>query len=156
MEETLNKGIDTVKDLLDEWGVDPWIVAAGLGLILLLIIILIVANRKPKATFPGLVINLFQIAPLGRDAFLKIQNPAGPITLSQYRVIGRNDVLIKNHLSGHRLETQKEYSILLEANGTKRLEPDFSLELTYITEEGKVYQQKLLPGQQRVEPPKRM
>lgn len=156
MEETINDGIQTVKDLLEEWGVDPWILAGGIGLLLLVIIILIVSNRKPKASFPGLVINLFQIAPLGRDAFLKIQNPAGPVVLSQYRVIGRNDVLIKNHISGHRLESQKEYSILLEANGTRRLESDFSLELTYITEEGKVYQQRLLPGQQRVEPPKRV
>ncbi|PHN01174.1 hypothetical protein [Flavilitoribacter nigricans] len=156
MEETINNWIDKARELLEEWGVDPWILAGGAGLILLVIIILIVANRKPKATFPGLVINLFQIAPLGRDAFLKIQNPAGPVILSQYRIIGRNDVLVKNHLSGHRMENQKEYSILLEANGDKRLEPDFSLELTYITEEGKVYQQKLLPGQQRVEPPKRV
>jgi hypothetical protein len=156
MEETINKGLDTLKALLEEWGVDPWILAGGVGLALVVIIILIVANRKPKATFPGLVINLFQIAPLGRDAFLKIQNPAGPVTLSQYKVIGRNDISIKNHLSGHRLDNQKEYSILIEADGNQRLEPNFSLELTYITEEGKVYQQKLLPGQQKVEAPKRI
>lgn len=156
MEETINNTVDTLQGLLEEWGVDPWILGGGVGLILLVIIILMVTNRKPKSTFPGLVINLFQIAPLGRDAFLKIQNPAGAVTLSQYKVIGRNDVLIKNHLSGHRLENQKEYSILLEANGNRRLETDFSLELTYITEEGKVYQQKLLPGQQKVEAPKRV
>lgn len=156
MEETINEAIQTAKDLLQEWGIDPLVFAGGLGAVLLLIIITLVARRKPKITFPGLVINSFQIAPLGRDAFLKIQNPAQAVVLSQYKIIGRTDVLVKNHLSGHRIETQKEYSILLEANGDERLEPNFSLELTYITEEGNVFRQRILPGQQRLEAPKRV
>jgi len=154
MEEIKNLSLESIFAQLREWGIEPWMAATGLGVLLLLIIILI-ARRKPKATFPGLLVNLFQIAPLGRDAFLKIQNPAGPVVLSHYKVIGRNDVVVKNHLSGHLLDSQKEYSILLEANGNQRLEGDFTLELTYIAEGGVIYQQRLLPGQQKAESPKR-
>ena len=144
-------------DQLRQWGIEPWMAGAALGGLILLWIIIRLARRKPKAvTFPGLAVSLFQIAPLGRDAFLKILNPAGPVVLSQYKIIGRDDILVKNHLSGHRLEGNKEYSILLEASGANRLAPDFSLELTYIDEGGLVYRQRLLPGQQRVEAPKRV
>ncbi|MCB0629717.1 MAG: hypothetical protein R2824_29545 [Saprospiraceae bacterium] len=155
MEEKINAGWDSAMDWLQQMGIDPWWVAGGAGIILLLLIIWL-ASRKPKATFPGLTVSMFQIAPLGRDAFLKIQNPAQTVVLSQYRILGRNDIDIKNHLSGHRMDQLKEYSILLEANGTERLNSDFSLELTYIDNEGKVYRQKLLPGQMKAEPPKRV
>lgn len=155
MEETINDSWDSVLQWLEKMGIDPWWVAAGLG-ILILILIIWLAARKPKVTFPGLQVSMFQIAPLGRDAFLKIQNPAETVVLSQYKIIGRNDVSIKNHLSGHRMDQLKEYSILLEANGTERLGPDFTLELTYIDNAGKVYRQRLLPGQMRADPPKRV
>jgi hypothetical protein len=155
MEETIKEGWGSFLGWFQAMGIEPWWVAAGLGVLLLLIIILIAA-RKPKAKFPGLRVSMFQIAPLGRDAFLKIQNPANTVVLSQYRIIGRNDILIKNHLSGHRMDQLKEYSILLEANGTERLSPDFALELTYIDNEGKVYRQKMIPGQMKAEPPKRV
>lgn len=155
MEETIKAGWDSFLEQLQAMGIEPWWVAAGLGALLLLIIILIAA-RKPKAKFPGLTVSMFQIAPLGRDAFLKIQNPADAVVLSQYKIIGRNDILIKNHLSGHRMDQMKEYSILLEANGTERLSSDFTLELTYMDNEGKVYRQKMMPGQMRAEPPKRV
>lgn len=155
MEETINETWESASQWLQELGIEPWWVGAALGALLLLLIIWLAA-RKPKATFPGLQVNMFQIAPLGRDAFLKIQNPAETVVLSQYKVIGRNDVAIKNHLSGHRMDQLKEYSILLEATGSERLDPNFTLELTYIDNAGKVYRQKLVPGQMRAEPPKRI
>lgn len=155
MEEANNKLLQPVLDLLEKWGIEPWMAAAGLGALLLLILVLLL-RRKPKAGFPGLLVSLFQIAPLGRDAFLKLRNPGSTVVLSQYKILGRNDIQIKNHLAGHRLETQKEYSILMEVSGTDRLEPNFTLELTYMDEAGQVYRQKLMPGQMRVEAPKRV
>jgi hypothetical protein len=153
MEEITDNALQTILDLLEEWGVDP-LLAAGLAGFLLILLLVLIFRKKPKSKFPGLTISLFQIAPLGRDAYLKIQNPERTVVLSQYKILGRNDIIIKNHLSGHRLETQKEYSILMEANSTARLEGNFSLELTYMDENGNVFEQRLFPGEQRVEKPK--
>ena len=155
MEEITNNLLQTILKLLEEWGIDP-LVAAGIAGVLLVLLIILIFRRKPKSKFSGLAISLFQIAPLGRDAFLKIQNPDRTVILSQYKILGRNDISIKNHLSGHRLESQKEYSILLEANSTTRLEGNFSLELVYMDEGGNVFQQRLFPGGQRIEKPKNM
>ncbi len=139
------------QDLAPEhWGIG--------GISLALIIVLYrFARRKSgnKRIVPsqGLQINLFQIAPLGRDAFLKLFNPGQKVTLSQLKVVGRTDIAVKNAAAGHVLESGSLYSLLLEATGAQRLEANFALELTYLDANGIAWRQTLAPGQQQQKGP---
>ncbi len=124
---------------------DPVLVfGVGFGLLVLLIIIIALIRRsmrRARLRNRGLVIQSFQIAPLGRDAFLKVANPGTPITLLSLRLIGRNDLKVKNELTGQQLALSGTYSILLEAVGDRRLDANFQIELTFADEQKNHYQQ---------------
>ncbi|NUO00429.1 MAG: hypothetical protein HUU01_07400 [Saprospiraceae bacterium] len=117
------------------------------GTVLVLLLLWRIASaqskkRKRSAIVPKLMIEGFQIAPLGRDAFLKIRNTGEPVTFSALQIKGRVDVAVKNVLAGHELETDKSYSLLLEATGQEKITPNFSIELTYLDRGGNVYIQR--------------
>lgn len=137
---------------------EPWHWAALGGGVLLFFGIGMAASRSsPRQKFAGLQIRMFQIAPLGRDAYLQLYNPAEAVTLSQCTVIGRTDVIIKNHVAGQRLLTGGEYSILMEVSGKERLDNDFTIDLKYMVEgQQQAYQQRLLLAEGRVEKPRRV
>lgn len=128
----------------EHWGI------GGISLVLVVILFRFIRRKTRKQGMgpaQGLQINLFQIAPLGRDAFLKLANPGQKVTLSQLKVVGRTDVAVKNAAAGHVLETGSLYSLLLEATGAQRLEANFSLELTFLDANGTAWRQTLSPGQ---------
>jgi len=117
------------------------------GTVLLLLILWRIAavqskKRKLARVAPKLMIEGFQIAPLGRDAFLKMRNAGDPVTFTALQIKGRLDVTVKNALAGHELEKDKSYSLLLEATGQEKLTPNFSIELTYYDQIGNVYVQR--------------
>lgn len=147
-------------DVLADWieKAEPWHWAAvGGGAMLLIGILIFLSRSGPKTTFTGLGIRLFQIAPLGRDAFLTLYNPAEAVTLSQYSIVGRDDILVKNHVAGQRLPTGGEYRILMEAAGQERLTNDFFIELVYVVEsQQQAYRQRLIPAESRGEKPRRV
>lgn len=120
---------------------------AGGGMVLVLLILWRVAStrskkRKLALAAPKLMMEGFQIAPLGRDAFLKMRNAGEPITFTGIQIKGRLDVAVKNVLAGHELDKDKSYSLLLEATGQERLTPNFSIELTFLDRIGNVYVQR--------------
>ncbi len=97
--------------------------------------------RQSRLRQRGLLIQSFQIAPLGRDAFLKISNPGPPVTLLMIRLIGRQDVKVKNEVTGQQLPTSGNYSILLEAVENRRLDAQFKVELSFADAQKVHYQQ---------------
>ncbi len=121
-----------------------WAIAGGVVLVLIVWRIAAKQSRKRKMaqTAPKLLIEGFQVAPLGRDAFLKMRNSGEPATLTALQIKGRYDVTVKNVLAGHELERDKSYSLLLEATGQQKLTPNFSIELTYLDRTGNVYVQR--------------
>ncbi len=139
----LNKIIEFAKAMT----IEQWAMVAG-GLILLLLLRWIIKKasqpkkRKPKrqavSTAPGVKLYTFQIAPLGRDAFLKIQNTGEDVTLTKLEIKDRQNIIVKNALSGHKLDTNKIYGILLEAEGNSKITDAFSVQLTYLNKLGKV------------------
>lgn len=117
------------------------IVGAG-GLILLLILIWLLSKlfRSGKKS-QGIIVQSFQLAPLGRDAFLKITNPGDSVTLLFANIIGREDVIIKNEVAGQKIPAAGSYSILLEAAGEQRLNKNFSVQFTFVDEQKQTYHQ---------------
>ncbi|MEL7427813.1 MAG: hypothetical protein AAFN81_32795 [Bacteroidota bacterium] len=137
----------SIQDFLPEalQGYDPVLVfGVGFGLLLFLIIIIVIFRRsmqRSRLRQRGLVIQSFQIAPLGRDAFLKISNPGPPVTLLHVRLVGRQDVKVKNEVTGQQLATAGNYSVLLEAVGDRRLNSQFQVELSFADAQKVHYQQ---------------
>ena len=137
----------SIQDFLPEalQAYDPVLVfGVGFGALLFLIILIVMISRsvrRSRLRQRGLVIQSFQIAPLGRDAFLKIANPGAPVTLLLVNLIGRRDVKVKNEVTGQQLTSAGTYSILLEAVGDRRLDPNFQVELTFADEQKLHYQQ---------------
>ncbi len=126
--------------------VDPLYYAVGVGLLLLLFVIRAMVRQRKKrainpAMLPQLTLQSFQIAPLGRDAFLKIRNDGPVAQLSAVNIIGRTDIILKNSAAGQVIATGKEYSLLLEAASTNRLTNNLTIELIFSGPDGKAYRQ---------------
>jgi len=145
-----------------EWAaeVEPQYWVAGGGGFMLLIIVSSINKRVKKRRFwkmaPKLTMEAFKISPMGRDAFFKIQNYGQKATLTTISIQGRNDIIVKNALAGHLLDNGKGYSILLEANGQKKLDANFSIELRFMDNRNNVYRQTFLPKQHITKPAKRV
>ena len=137
----------TLQELLPEalQAYDPVLVfGGGLGLLIVIVLVIILlarSSRRARLRQRGLIVQSFQIAPLGRDAFLKISNPGLPVTFLNLRLIGRSDVKVKNQVTGHQLAQSGSYSILLEADGDHRLNANFQVELTFADQQKNQYQQ---------------
>jgi hypothetical protein len=123
---------------------DPFLVLGGglvLAILVLWLLFALVRRGGLKPAGHGLAIQSFQLAPLGRDAYLKVINPGVPVTLSAVTILGRADVSIKNEVAGQILTSDGAYSILLEANGSERLVPDFSVQFTFVDTQRQAFQQ---------------
>ena len=138
----------TTSTYLPEWlqAYDPLLIfGVGIGVLILFTLLLVIIVRsvsRSRIKHPGLVIQSFQIAPLGRDAFLKLNNPGGGVTLTSTVVTGRADVIVKNQVAGHVITQGGTYSLLIEATADQRLRSDFELHFTFFDAEKKVYQQQ--------------
>jgi hypothetical protein len=116
------------------------------GVLLLLLIILPLSGRlrrkrRLRIYAPVIVLESFQISPLGRDAFFKIRNNGEIATLTSLFIRGRRDIVFKNSFVGHELHRDKSYSILMEATANQKIEENFSIELNYLDKVGNVYKQ---------------
>ncbi|KAA3637368.1 MAG: hypothetical protein DWQ02_06865 [Bacteroidetes bacterium] len=145
--DKLNTWLDKAIEYAMAMTIEQWAYVAGGFIGLLLLRWLIKRARRPKKAVvkqpvinssQGLQLHTFQIAPLGRDAFLKIQNTLEPITLTKLEIPDRQNIRVKNAIAGHKLDKSKIYSILLEAVGNTKLDDGFTVKLTYLTAAGKV------------------
>lgn len=162
--EQLQQILDKILALLPaevrDWvaNVDPQYWAAGSGGLILLILISALRKRSKKKRFwraaPQLTMEAFKISPLGRDAFLKIQNNGEKATLTTISFQGRNDIVVKNALAGHLLDKGKGYSILLETNGQKKMDDNFLIELRFMDARNNVYRQTFIPKNNTTRPAK--
>ncbi len=113
----------------------------GMGVLLLIIILRKIFRSKSKKTASPkrkgggakgtLSIHSYQIAPLGRDAFLKIKNNGPTITLTQLSIANQN-ILIKNALAGQKIDEGKIYSILLESKDANKIPEGLEIEVTFL------------------------
>lgn len=160
MEEFLAKLKSFIPSEVLEWaaGVEPEYWAAGGGGLLLLILASGLNRRAKKRRFrklsPKLSLEAFKISPMGRDAYLKINNQGEKATLTTITVSGRSDVIIKNALAGHQIDKGKAYSILLETAGANKLDSNFSIELRYMDTRNNVFRQTFVLSQNQAKPAK--
>ena len=132
----------------EEWG----IVGGGFVVLLLLRWIIKLSKRSKKTTphsknitqSPIIKLYSFQIAHLGRDAFLKVQNTGELATLTKLEILGRDNIRIRNAVAGHKLAKGKIYSILLEATGPNKIKDGFEVKITYMNSTGKVAVQSFI------------
>lgn len=138
----LNKWWDIIVNFVNNMTSDQkMMAAAGLGVLLLLIIIRkLIRSKKKKKKAPksfkknskgALSIHSYQVAPLGRDAFLKIKNNGPTITLTQLTIFNP-EVSIKNALAGQQIDKGKIYSILLESKNAKKIPEELKIEVTFL------------------------
>ncbi len=119
-------------------------ILSGVGVLLLIGLPLVARLRRRQRLrryAPILVLESFQISPLGRDAFFKIKNNGELATLISLFIRGRRDIVFKNSFVGHELHRDKTYSILMEATTKDKIEDNFTIELNYIDRIGNVYKQ---------------
>ncbi len=136
--------IETIQAYLETLSVAHY---ASVGLLLLTFILWLIGlgrrrvERKLLAQAPKLLLEDFQIAPLGKDAIFKLKNKGEPATISQLDIVGRGDLMIKNDFAGHRIGKDKEYRIFLESSGHQKIEKDFSIEIIFLDPSGNVFKQ---------------
>jgi hypothetical protein len=114
-------------------------------------------RRRPLPNVPmHLTFHAFQLAPLGRDALLKIRNTGEEVVLLSASIKGAQGVLVKSALAGHTLGNGKVYGIFFEAEGKERLACDFECVLTYSDYGRNVFRQSFFPELKGAKPPKRI
>lgn len=149
---------ELTKNYILESGPIEWAVASGLLIVLLFSMSIANGKRKRKKRArkiaPTLSLQSFQISPLGRDAYLKVLNNGQTAQITDLKIKGRRDIVVKNAVAGHQLPQGESYRILLESNGHNKLDYNFSMELSYIDQLGNVYQQMFLMKQQFAKPAK--
>ncbi|HQU59923.1 MAG: hypothetical protein KDD02_02295 [Phaeodactylibacter sp.] len=154
LEELLTTALDWIKTT----GPVEWVAGGGILIILLLMLSLAAGKRRKKRQAkriaPQLILDTFQISPLGRDAYFKVQNVGQTARLHNLTIKGRNDILVKNAVAGHDILSGESYRILLEANGGKKLDSSFTIELSYIDQLGNVYRQPFALSQQVARQPR--
>ncbi len=131
------------KALIQSFTPIHWAIISGVLLLLILLPVINSARRRRRRRkfAPQLVLEAFQISPLGRDAFLKLRNNGEPATLTSISVRGRRDITFKSAFAGHIIEKGKTYSLLMEATLQAKLSANFSVELIYFDQRRNVYRQ---------------
>ncbi len=134
-----------------------WTIIFGILFILFVLIPIVKAKRRQRRRqriAPILLLDTFQISPMGKDAYFKIRNTGEQATLLSLFIRGRRDVVPKNAFVGHQIEKEKVYGILLEATAMDKLADNFSVELTYLDKIGNVYKQSFELGNKVAKQPK--
>lgn len=152
--------LETAKSYLATTGPIEWSVAGG---VLLLLIIALSSGggrrkrkKRAKSIAPKLVLQGFQLSPLGRDASLKITNMGGTakITKLKLKVKNKQNINIKNEAIGHEMPTGASYRILLESGDGRKLDTNFIIEVNYLDQVGNIYLQDINIKQGIAKPPK--
>jgi len=142
------------------FGVLEWAVAGALGFGLVLLPVIAGSGRRAKRPLPAVpmhvVFHSFQVAPLGRDALLKVQNTRDDVVLLSAAIKRTKNVVVKNALAGHEFGAGKVYGLLLEVVGKDRMLPDFEVVITYMDARRNVFRQSFFPELQGAKPPKRI
>lgn len=134
------------KDQLPEWlqAYDPQvlIVAAAIFIVLFtLLVIIVIIKISKKSKTPLMQIKSFQIAPMGRDAFLKLSNPGERLTLLTLEILGRPDITINNQVSGHVLVQNANYNVLMESSGLAPIEASLHVLISFSDANNQTYKQ---------------
>lgn len=123
---------------------EQWAIIVGAFLLLFVVLPLAARaqrRRRLRKFAPHIILESFQISPLGRDAFFKIRNGGEQATLISLFIRGRRDIVFKNSFVGHELQRDKSYSVLMEATAKDKIAENFSIELNYLDKMGNVYKQ---------------
>lgn len=128
--------------------VNPLYILLPVGFLFFIIFLVFIAKSNKRKSIarrnaPDLVIDAFQVSPLGRDASLRIKNHGEVATITHLQLKGRHDLKIKNWVAGQQLEKLKANRMFLEAQGINRIDENFMLEVDYTDRLGNQYRQVL-------------
>ena len=142
--EVLEEYYEKAKNFAEQLTPEQWAMIGGGVLLLYLISSLrrrAKRRRAAKLIAPNLVLHTFQIAPLGRDAFFKARNIGEVATIIQVAIKGRDDIQVKNAITGHKIGKEKICSLLLETSSLNKIDKNFTIELTFLDQKGNTYKQ---------------
>ena len=139
--------IDRITALIQEPTTTSLYISIGVVVFLLLTLLVVLVNRRARKErayryAPRLVLDSVQVSPLGRDVYVKITNAGPPAVFTKLDIKGRRDLIVKNQIAGHRIERNTPYRILLEATGTEKVTPNFTMVLTFLDAQGNVFTQE--------------
>lgn len=122
--------------------------AVFLILILILIPILLRSNKRSKAkkVAPNILLQSFQISPLGRDGWLRLRNEGELAVLKDFQIKGRKDIGVKTNFREIKIQKGNTYSLFLQAIATERIREDFEVVFMYTDTIGNNYRQVLKVG----------
>ncbi len=159
--EHLEQAWQWVQTQTADFGWIEWGIIGATGTLLLSLPFLTASNKRPKQRHSPaqplhIAFHSFQIAPLGRDAILRIHNTRETVTLLSSQIKGSKNIVVKNALAGHELATGKVYGLMMEVVGKDRMLPDFEVVLTYMDTARNVYRQSFFPEWKSAKPPRRI
>lgn len=159
--EHLEQAWQWVQTQTADFGWIEWGIIGAAGALLLSLPFLTASGKRSRRRYSTaqplhIVFHSFQIAPLGRDAILRIHNTREAVTLLSAQIKGSKNIVVKNALAGHELATGKVYGLMMEVVGKDRMLPDFEVVLTYMDAARNVYRQSFFPEWKSAKPPRRI
>ncbi len=131
-------------DFFFQLTIEQYIILSFLLFIAVFQLMSYINNRKALrvlAKAPQLRLRRFQVSPMGRDASCQLKNMGPEAIISLIEIPNRPDLVIKNNYSGHRLGTNKDYRLLLEAEGKEIINKSIDLSITFMDVQGNTYRQ---------------
>jgi hypothetical protein len=111
-------------------------------------------RNRLKQYAPKLQMTSFQISPLGRDGFFKIQNSGEPAVLKNIHFSKRKDLTVRDQYRDSKIGKFRDYALLIEATGQERISNQFLITLEYADEKGYTYRQVFDPTGRSSKSPK--
>lgn len=126
----------------------PVIYLIVVGVILLLSIIIPIVLRsikkgKADKVKPNLNLKSFQVSPLGRDAWLRLNNNGHLAILKEIKIKKRKDIIVSTDFRNIKINQSGTASLFLNANGEHRIRENFEVEFIYADSIGNLYKQRL-------------
>lgn len=130
-------------------GLDPMYYGIIGGVLLVCLIWIVFAvnrstkKRRARAVAPQIELQHLQVAPLGKGVQIKLVNRGFPAIISDVTLPKRHDLKITQSFKNYKLDTEKNYTIFLEADGSGRADDGFDILLEYSDQLDNIYRQML-------------
>ncbi len=143
--ESTDNPLDAILPFLQNIKPMYWAIAGAILFLLILIPIILRSIKKSKANKikPVLLLQSFQISPLGKDAWLRLRNVGQVAILKDLKFKKRNDIQSKTNFRDVKIGQGNTTSLFLHGMGQERIREDFEVEFLYSDAQGHLYKQVL-------------
>ncbi len=128
-EQNFAEIIEPIKEFILQYAWPYGLVLLAIPLIFIIVSLVSKAIKRGKARdcAPQLDFLSFQVAPMGKDAWLKLKNNGHEATIEKVYIPGRRDIKISNAHINFKLERNAVYGIFCESTTAARLDSGFEI-----------------------------